>query len=43
MRSLAIRLELNAGDRSLTAADAQAVRVLVTTALTAALAAQVRE
>jgi len=43
MRSLAIRLELNAGDRSLTAADAQAVRVLVTTALSAALAAQVRE
>jgi phenylalanyl-tRNA synthetase beta chain len=43
MRSLAIRLELNAGDRSLTTADAQAVRVLVTTALTAALAAQVRE
>ncbi|MDB4932181.1 MAG: pheT [Myxococcaceae bacterium] len=43
MRSLAVRLELNAGDRSLTTADAQAVRVLVTTALTAALGAQVRE
>jgi phenylalanyl-tRNA synthetase beta chain len=43
MRSLAVRLELNAGDRSLTAADAQAVRVQVTTALTAALGAQVRE
>jgi phenylalanyl-tRNA synthetase beta chain len=43
MRSLAVRLELNAGDRSLTAAEAQEVRVRVTTALTAALRAQVRE
>ncbi len=43
MRSLAVRLELNAGDRSLTTTEAQAVRLLVTTALTAALQVQVRE
>ena len=43
MRSLTVRLELNAGDRSLTSAEAQAVRSQVTAALTATLAAQVRE
>jgi len=43
MRSLAVRLELNGGDRSLTTTEAQAVRVQVTTALTATLQAQVRE
>jgi len=43
MRSLTVRLELNAGDRSLTSPEAQAVRSQVTAALTATLAAQVRE
>lgn len=43
MRSLAVRLEINAPDRSLTVAEAGAVRAAVTAALTRELRAQVRE
>lgn len=43
MRSLTVRLEINAPDRSLTVADAGAVRSAVTAALTKELRAQVRE
>lgn len=43
MRSLTVRLDINAPDRNLTVADASAVRSAVTAALTKDLRAQVRE